>query len=148
MTAYDLALRFVGEIQEQPGAVDHPFIVWSHSLCGLGLQSPDEISWCSSWANAIAWMLRLPRSKSAAARSWLSVGIPIGSLFEAQVGYDVVILNRNGPTDPSVAGPGHVGFYAGREPDYVLILGGNQSNGVSIARFPVSRVLGIRRLKA
>jgi hypothetical protein len=167
MTAYDLAQRFIGEIRELPGKAEHPYIQWAHSLCGLGNDVPDEVAWCSSFVNAIAWTLRLPRSKSAAARSWLSVGIPIGTLSEAKVGYDVVILNRaGGPQDATKSGPGHVGFFAGVEngpvpmmegvevgpvliaPKYVLLLAGNQGNTVSVAHYPISQILGIRRLKS
>ena len=73
MTAFDIAQRYVG-IQELPGGKNHPLISWWLSLCGFELDSPDEIAWCSAFVNGIAWDLRLPRSKSAAARSWLTVG--------------------------------------------------------------------------
>lgn len=150
MTAFDLAQRFVGEIRELPGAAQHPFIQWAHMLCGLGPDQPDEVPWCSSWLNAIAWALRLPRSKSAAARSWLTVGQGV-RLEEARPGFDVVVLTRGAGKPPGadvIAAPGHVGLFAGREGDQVLVLGGNQANGVSVARFPASRVLGVRRLVA
>jgi hypothetical protein len=50
------------------------------------------------------------------------------------------------PGPDVTAAPGHVGLFAGLEGTHVLVLGGNQSNGVSVARFPVARVLGVRRL--
>jgi uncharacterized protein (TIGR02594 family) len=155
MTTYDLAQRYVG-IRELAGAVNHPLIQWWHSLCGFGPETPDEVPWCSSFTNGIAWELRLPRSKSASARSWLKVGVPV-ALKDAQLG-DVVILTRGPFPQPGpdvTAAPGHVGFFAGAEHrplavlgehDVVLVLGGNQGDGVSIAPFPVSRVLGVRRL--
>jgi cell wall-associated NlpC family hydrolase len=64
------------------------------------------------------------------------------SINEAQIG-DVVILSRG--LDPDA---GHVGLYAGRGGLglTVFLLGGNQTNGVTVAEFPVSRVLGIRRI--
>ena len=62
MTLLDLAMRFVGEIQKRPGGADHPFIVWCHESTTMGA-SPDEVPWCSSFVNRLAWMLRLPRSK-------------------------------------------------------------------------------------
>lgn len=148
MTLFDLAQRFVGEVKELPGERDHPFIQWGHLLCGLGSNQPDETPWCSSWLNSICWLLRLPRSKSAAARSWLAVGQSI-ELEAATPGYDVVILQRGAGKQPGpdvLQAPGHVGLYAGREVGHVLILGGNQSNAVSVARFPVGQVLGVRRL--
>ncbi len=141
MTAFELAQRFVGEVKEQPGAVHSPFIQWCHESCGFGPETADEVPWCSSFANRIAWLLRLPRSKSAAARSWLTVGRPI-TLDEATPGSDVVILSRGEP--PS----GHVGFFAGLDVpgNRVHLLGGNQSDSVTVQSFPLDRVIGVRRL--
>ena len=141
MTLYELAMRLVGEIRERPGLLDEPFIQWCHASCNLSPDTPDEVPWCSSFLNRMAWILRLPRSKSAAARSWLQVGTPI-ELREAAPAYDVVILKRG--TNPA---QGHVGLFAGLEgADRVLLLAGNQSDGVSIASFPVADVIGVRRL--
>ena len=147
MTAYELAQRFVG-MREIPGEKDNPFIQWSLTLCGFPSDVHDEIPNCSAFANAIAWLLRLPRSKSAMARSWLQVGLPI-SLHLAAAGSDVVILKRGKGEQPGpevIAAPGHVGFFSALEGGDVLVLGGNQGDAVSIARFPVTSILGIRRL--
>jgi uncharacterized protein (TIGR02594 family) len=150
MTAYDLAHRYMG-VAELGGPDDHPLIQWWHSLCRLGFNAADEIPWCSSFVNGIAWELRLPRTYSAAARSWLRVGVVIPPAA-ATIGYDVVVLSR-GPLPQPDAGtldaPGHVGFFAGYEPgeDWVWILGGNQRNAVSIQRYPRARILGVRRLQ-
>lgn len=140
MRAYDLAQRFVGEIRELPGVQHHPFIQWAHMLCGLGADQPDETPWCSAFVNAIAWTLQLPRSKSAAARSWLNVGLVI-ELRMAMPGNDIVILKRG--TNPA---QGHVGFFAGLQGDRVHLLGGNQGDAVTIAAFPIGDVIGVRRL--
>jgi uncharacterized protein (TIGR02594 family) len=151
ITAFDLAQRYVG-IKEIAGGMNHPLIQWWLSLCGFSLETPDETPWCSAFVNGIAWELRLPRSKSAAARSWLTVGRPI-DLLSAQPGFDVAIIKR-GEAQPGAAilnAPGHVGFYAGRDPSGTLganihLLAGNQGNMVSIAGFPQDKILGIRRL--
>lgn len=140
MTAYALAQRFVGEVRELPGAQQHPLIQWAHMLCNLGPDTPDEVPWCSSFLNVVAWLLQLPRSRSAAARSWLDVGQVI-PLDQATPGNDVVILKRGDQT-----WQGHVGLFAGRIGAEVFILGGNQGNGVTIAPFKVGDVLGVRRL--
>lgn len=148
MTAYELAQRYVG-IQEIAGDENHPLVLWWLSLCFDGkLDVPDSTPWCSAFVNGIAWELRLPRSKSALARSWLKVGKPV-DLHDAAVGSDVVVLWRGNPEGPS----GHVGFFAGIEgmdatgaADRVLILGGNQSDAVCVETFPAGRVLGVRRL--
>lgn len=139
-TPFALAQRMVGEIRELPGGAHHPYVQWGHMLCGLGSDQPDETPWCSSFVNAICWQLRLPRSKSAAARSWLAVGQQV-HLALAKVGFDVVVLKRG--SNPA---QGHVGFYAGHDAEHVFVLGGNQSDAVTVAPFPVERVLGVRRL--
>lgn len=147
MTPYDLASRFMGEVRERPGNVDDPFIVWCLSLCRL-FDVHDETPWCSAFVNAILWMLRLPRSGSAAARSNLKIGTE-KRLEEAEEGFDIVIV-KSSPLDPgpdvTVNMRGHVGFYAGHDDTHVWILGGNQSNSVTIERFPRSLILGVRRI--
>jgi uncharacterized protein (TIGR02594 family) len=108
----------------------------------------DDVPWCSAFTNWIAWHLRLPRSKSLAARSWLTVGLPV-ALDIAAPENDVVILQRGSGQQPGpsvIKAPGHVGFFAGLEDKHVLLLGGNQSDAVTVDRFPVARVLGVRRL--
>jgi len=146
LTAYQLADRFTG-IEEVPGSVDNPQVM---AMLRLDQSWPegDEVPWCSAFTNYVCWLLRLPRSKSLRARSWLWCGWPV-PLEAAAVGFDVVVLNRGPAPQPGpevLEAPGHVGFYGGHEGSEVLILGGNQSNRVSLARYPVSRVLGVRRL--
>ena len=149
MTLFDLAQRFVGEVHERPGDADSPFIQWCHESVGMSPDTHDEVPWCSSFLNCLAKLLRLPRSKSARARSWLLIGRVI-PLHDAQVG-DVVILRRGGPASAGpdvIDAPGHVGLFAGadRMRGVVHVLGGNQSDGVSVAGFKAVDVLGIRRL--
>lgn len=139
ISCFDLAQRFVG-VKETPGAASTPIVLAMLQLDG-DWPKDDSVPWCSGFCNWIAWLLRLPRSKSLAARSWLDVGRPI-QLDDAQPQNDVVILSRDGG--------GHVGFFAGlegpRDGRRVLILGGNQSDAVTVSAFPIERVLGVRRL--
>lgn len=148
MTPFDLAQRYVGIALERPGKLDHPLIQWWLYLCGFGLDAADEVPWCSAFVNGIAWEFRLPRSKSAAARSWLAVGTPV-ALADARPGSDVIVIQRGTGKQPGpevLNAQGHVGWFAGIEGKNVLILGGNQANQVSVASFPVTRLLGVRRL--
>jgi len=145
LTLFDLASRYVG-IHEIAGNADHPLIQWWLSLCGFPTTVHDEVAWCSAFVNGMAWELRLKRSKSAAARSWLTVGTAV-ALRDAVAGYDVVVLRRGTEPQPGpdvLAAPGHVGLYAGPG----NILGGNQGNGVCVEPFDESRLLGVRRLVA
>jgi uncharacterized protein (TIGR02594 family) len=147
MTAYDLAERFVG-VKEVSGPVSNALV-----LAMLRLDEPwpthDEVPWCSAFVNFVCWMLRLPRSKSLRARSWLTVGTPV-HVLGAVVGFDIVVLSRGSmvmaPPATVLDGPGHVGFFAGAEGDMVSLLGGNQNNQVSVSQYSTSRILGIRRL--
>jgi uncharacterized protein (TIGR02594 family) len=143
VTLYDIAQRFVGQ-KEVPGDFSNPAVLAMLRLDNPGIKD-DETPWCSGFMNWCAWLLRLPRSKSLAARSWLGVGHAV-ALDKAEVGYDVVVLSR------PAAGPaaGHVGLFAGLSQDgkNVLLLGGNQGDAVSIAEFPVERIVGIRRLES
>ena len=153
LTLFDRASRFIG-VKEFAGAIDHPLIMAWLKLTGddswTGWPEHDEVPWCSAAVNSWAWDLRLPRSKSLLARSWLGVGRPI-PLEEATAKNDIVILKRGGGNQPgpeNMTAPGHVGCFAGLEGGNVLVLGGNQGDRVCIAPFPVERVLGVRRLLA
>jgi uncharacterized protein (TIGR02594 family) len=135
ITPYALAMRFVG-VKETAGTASTPLVL---AMLQLDVDWPkdDAVPWCSAFLNFVCWLLRLPRSKSLAAISWLNVGTPI-ALTDAAVGWDVVVLSRDGG--------GHVGLYAGQTADTVLLLAGNQGDAVGIASFPKDRVLGVRRL--
>jgi uncharacterized protein (TIGR02594 family) len=146
ITAYQLAERFIG-MKEAPGSPSNPAVL---AMLRLDESWPagDDVAWCSAFVNYIAWLLRLPRSKSLRARSWLQVGQPI-SMVDARPGFDVVILNRGGPSSPLVIeAPGHVGFFAGVVDRQVHILGGNQGDVVNVSAFPASSLLGVRRLNS
>lgn len=147
VTAYTIAARFVG-LRETPGALHTPGIVAMLEITDRTVHD-DETPWCSAFVNYVAWLLGVQRSGSLAARSWLTVGTGV-SVADARVGYDVVVLSR-GPNSPPATvlhAPGHVGFYAGRDiiQNTVRVLGGNQGDQVSYENFPMTRVLGIRRL--
>jgi uncharacterized protein (TIGR02594 family) len=135
ITAYDLAQRFIG-VKEVEGLASNPMIL---SMLKLDDAWPedDSVPWCSAFVNYVCWLLRLPRSKSLAARSWLGVGLPI--TMQATVGFDIVVFSR-GETG------GHVGFYAGQDQQFIQVLGGNQSNSVRVSDYPRAKLLGIRRL--
>lgn len=148
VTAFSLAERFVG-LRETRGSSSNPAV-----LAMLRLDAPwpegDDVPWCSAFCNYVCWLLRLPRSKKLSARSWLAVGTPL-ALEEARQGFDIVVLSRgeNSPGPEVLDAPGHVGFFAGLDPQnegVVWILGGNQGDEVSVSPFPVSRVLGVRGL--
>lgn len=151
MTTFQLAERFVNT-KEVAGLSDNPLIVAMLRLDNPGI-THDEVAWCSAFVNFICWMWRLPRSKSLAARSWLGIGEVI-QLREATVDPPCVVILKRGegeqPGPEVLAAPGHVGFFAGADfaAKMVSLLAGNQSNSVNVQTFPISRILGVRRLSA
>lgn len=141
VTSFDVAKRYIGT-REVPGKEHNPFIVrWSRAI--LSWVSTDEVAWCSSFANHCAAEAGYERSGSLAARSWLSTGVPT-HLDHARPG-DVVILWRVSPS----SWEGHVAFldHYNKSRGLLYLLGGNQNNAVNITAYPVSQLLGIRRLR-
>src|SRR5689334_19082770 len=97
MNAYELAFHLSQmEIAEMPGEDAHPFVRWCLSRVGFGLKASDETAWCSAFVNTVHEMCGLPRSKSAAARSWLKVGQMV-ELADWKIGDVVIITRGDGP---------------------------------------------------
>lgn len=121
-SANHIAQRFVG-IKEVEGSTSNPHIF---SMLKLDDSWPedDSVPWCSGLVNYVAWLLRLPRSKSLRARSWLLVG-EVVDLNNAVSGFDVVVLKRAGTNQPGpdvIEASGYVGLYAGIEGNKILVL--------------------------
>jgi uncharacterized protein (TIGR02594 family) len=141
-TPYELALRHIGQ-KEIPGSKDNPLIVtWLRKL-GSWINH-DETPWCAAFVNAMAREAGFEQTGKLNARSFLEVGQPV-RLTEAKRG-DVVIFWRNSPD----SWEGHVGFLESYDATTgkLRILGGNQSDSVSIATFTTHQLLGVRRLRS
>ena len=140
-TLYSIALKELG-VQEHIGIAHNPRILAYHQATSLKASS-DEIPWCASFVN---WCLReagFNGTHSASARSFLAWGHDV-LLEEAKQG-DIVIFSRERSAQGSNPTFGHVGFYAGRTATTINVLGGNQSNRVSLAAYPISKLLSVRR---
>jgi len=100
----------------------------------------DEIAWCSTFVNWVAWRSGLQFSGKANARSWLNVGAKV-SVPEPG---DVVVFWRESPQ----SWKGHVGIFLGFSLDKkrVYCLGGNQGNRVSVTAYRIDTVLSFQRL--
>lgn len=95
----------------------------------------DETPWCAAFVGAMLVRSGEAGSGSLLARSYLGWGKAVD---EPDLGA-IAVLTRG--SDP---GAGHVGFVVGRTADTIILLGGNQSDAVSVAAFPFERVLGYR----
>ncbi|TNF46045.1 MAG: TIGR02594 family protein [Bacteroidetes bacterium] len=100
----------------------------------------DEIPWCSTFVNWVAWKSGLQISGKANARSWLNVGTKVNVPEPG----DVVVFWRENPQ----SWKGHVGIFIGFSFDKkrVYCLGGNQGNRVSVSAYRVETVLSFQRL--
>jgi uncharacterized protein (TIGR02594 family) len=122
-------------VKEVPGKGSNPRILEYHKATKLGA-TDDAIAWCSSFVNWVLMKAGYQRTYSAAARSWLGAG-EVLKKFEPNC---IVVLKRG-----KSAWQGHVGFGIEQKGGYVTLLGGNQGDKVSLAKFPVEAVLGYRR---
>ena len=126
-------------VSEVAGDKDNPIIVNYFKEIGHSWVKDDETAWCSAFVNWVAKKEGYEYSGKLNARSWLSMGDPIG---HPEVG-DVVVLWRNNKS----SWMGHVGFFINQNDKYIYILGGNQNNQVCIKPYPKDRLLEYRRLK-
>ena len=131
------ARRLIG-ITECVGPGNEPVIIDWAKAAGI-TYSDDDIPWCGLFvAHCISSTLGeepLPNNPLGA-RSWLRFGAPT----EASLG-SVLVFWR----EEKEGWKGHVGFYAGEDRNGAFhVLGGNQSNSVSIARIKRDRLLGAR----
>jgi uncharacterized protein (TIGR02594 family) len=97
--------------------------------------------WCSAYAGACHERTDTPTRRNLMARSWLQWGVD--ATDSPQRG-DVVVIWR-GQRDDGLYG--HVFFFLRFEGAHVVGIGGNQEDAVTIAKFPRSRILGIRRAR-
>ncbi|MGE0857394.1 MAG: TIGR02594 family protein, partial [Hyphomicrobiaceae bacterium] len=95
----------------------------------------DEVAWCAAFLGACVERSGHRGTRSLLARSYLNWGVAIDT---PHVGA-IAVLSRG--ADPAL---GHVGFVVGEADGRLYILGGNQSNRVSVAAFDRSRLLGLR----
>lgn len=129
----DIARAEIG-VAEIIGPGDNPRIVAYHAKTSLHSKD-DETPWCSSFVNWCLHKAGYLGTGSAAARSWTNWGSTKGRTPGA-----IVVLWRGSPD----AATGHVGFLDRLDGDHVWLLGGNQGDRVSVAKFPLSRVLAFR----
>ncbi len=127
-------------IEEVLGDQHNPEILKYAEDSGIHGITTDEIPWCSSFVNWVAWKCGLQHSGLPNARSWLNIGQRV---ISPEPG-DVVVFWRENPQ----SWKGHVGFFLGVSPDgtRVYCLGGNQGNRVSVSAYRKETVLAYQRL--
>ena len=138
MTAWlTLAHQEMG-VEEVDGSDANPRIMEYFATCGGTWVKDDTTPWCGAFTGYVMASTgqKLP-PEPLRARSWLAWGQPL----DKPIAGCVVILKRgNNPKQ------GHVGLFIQGTKDgtALLVLGGNQSNRVSIQRYKTSDVIGYR----
>ena len=138
MTHMTIARSYLGT-KEMKGAADNPKIMEMYRTVGHTQVEHDEVAWCAAFVGHCLEKAGLPSTRKLNARSYLTWGEKVAGVDQAREG-DVVIFTRG-----ASATQGHVAFFLKAAGSQIEVLGGNQSNGVTEARYAKSRLLGIRR---
>ena len=122
---------------EKIGPESNPIILeWASEVNLTATYTGDDIPWCGLFVATVAHRSGWDIVKNPLwARSWIDFGIAadIPSLG------DILIFSRDGG--------GHVGLYVAEDDNCYHVLGGNQSDSVSITRVNKVRLIGARRPK-
>lgn len=128
------AWRELGQ-RERAGSPANTRIVAMYRDAGHAQVVSDEVAWCAAFCGACLERTGLRSTRSLLARSYLQWGT---QLTEPRLGA-IAVLSRG--ADPR---QGHVGFWLGETDAEIVLLGGNQSDSVSVALYPKSRLLSLR----
>lgn len=105
---------------------------------GTSVGDPSKIPWCGDFVET-AIKLALPLEEFAGrlkenpywAQNWQYFGVQSEPMYGA-----ILVFKRKGG--------GHVGFYVGEDKNYYHVLGGNQSNAVTVTRINKNRCIAVR----
>ena len=137
MTPFDIARSYIGTT-EGPGPADNPVIMEMYASVGHDWVEHDTVAWCAAFVGHCLEKSGIRSSRKLTARSYLDWGVPV-EIADAQPG-DIGIIPRG-----RSSWQGHVFFIDRIKGAWVWGLGGNQSDAVNIKRYPVSKLLGVRR---
>lgn len=135
------ALKLFGTREVIGKGSNRTILEWRDELNQSGVKisgfSDDDIPWCGLFAAIVIFRRSGVASEVVKdplwARNWENYGVksPLAGLG------DVLVFVRDGG--------GHVGFYVGEDGSCYHVLGGNQSNAVTITRIEKSRCIAVRR---
>ena len=137
MTPFEIAKTYLGT-KEIKGPADNPTIMEMYTSVGHDWVEHDEVAWCAAFVGHCLEKAGIRSTRKLTARSYLTFGEKV-SPDEVREG-DIAVFKRG-----ASSWQGHVGFVVKTTAKQVQVLGGNQSNAVTIARYPKSKLLGVRR---
>lgn len=136
----DIARGYLGT-KEVAGADNNPLIMEMYASIGADWVEHDSIAWCAAFVGHCLERAGIRSTRKLTARSYLTFGEPI-DLKDAHEG-DIVVFKRG-----NSSWQGHVAFYIADAGGKVAVLGGNQGDAVTIAKYPKTSLLGIRRVSS
>jgi uncharacterized protein (TIGR02594 family) len=132
-----IARELVG-IREASGSADNPKIMEMYKAVGHDWVEHDETAWCAAYVGYCLEKAGIRSTRALNARSYLNFGTKV-ELADAREG-DIAVFARG-----NSEWQGHVAFFVKATATQITVLGGNQSDAVTIANYPKARLLGIRR---
>ena len=121
--------------KEIRGRRDNARIMSYYRASGHNEISHDEVPWCAAFVGACLERSGIAGTGSLLARSYLKWGLEATS---PRIGAIAVLSRGRNPRQ------GHVGFLIGEDDKQIWLLGGNQSDRVSVAAYDKKRLLGLR----
>lgn len=140
MTPFDIARSYIGTTKG-PGPQNNPVILEMYASVGQDWVEHDEVAWCAAFVGHCLERAGIRSTRKLTARSYLDWGVPV-EVADALPG-DIGVIPRG-----RSSWQGHVFFIERIEGAWVFALGGNQSDAVNVQRYPLSKLLGIRRAGA
>lgn len=137
MTPFEIARSYIGTT-EGPGPADNPIIMEMYASVGHDWVEHDSVAWCAAFVGHCLERAGIRSTRKLTARSYLDWGVPV-EMAEAQQG-DIGVIPRG-----SSRWQGHVFFIDRIEGQWVWGLGGNQDDAVNVKRYPVVKLLAVRR---
>mgnify|MGYP000443863764 CR=1 FL=1 len=131
----EIAKKYLGT-KESPGSVNNPKVVQMFKLAEHPEITQDAVPWCAAFVAACLAEAKVPNEVAKSLRLWAAAYAKLGTPVKNPVWGAVGVKTRNGG--------GHVGFVVAANDQYVWLLGGNQGDQVSVARFPRSSFTAFR----
>ena len=137
MTPFDIARSYIGTT-EGPGPENNPVIMEMYGSVGHDWVEHDAVAWCAAFVGHCLEKAGIRSTRKLTARSYLDWGVPVETADARQGDIGIIPRGRS-------SWQGHVFFIDRIEGAWVWGLGGNQSDAVNIKRYPVAKLLGVRR---
>jgi uncharacterized protein (TIGR02594 family) len=124
-------------LKETPGPRSNPRVVEMYDLAGHPEIKDDAVAWCAAAMGAWLVKANLKGTGSLAARSYLNYG---RKLPTERIPRGAILIFRRGTS----SWQGHVCICLADYGETLVVIGGNQSDAVTIARYPKAALLGAR----